>query len=156
MARNRSIHPNMWSDEAFVSLSFDARLALLTLGTICDSRDLFTAASQGFDAVCRNLPELVGAGLVTWDGSTGEVIYAFGFNRRRVSRWERLRQFIFDRDGRACTYCGAADEPLHCDHVVPASRGGSNEPENLTTACKPCNLSKHDRTPEEWLNFRTL
>ncbi|WP_299805894.1 HNH endonuclease [Tardiphaga sp.] len=103
----------------------------------------------------HDLPQLIGAGRVEWDGSAGEVVYAFGFSRRRVSRWERIRQFIFDRDGRACTYCGAVDEPLHCDHVVPASRGGSNEPSNLTTACKPCNLSKNDRTPAEWLNSQT-
>lgn len=132
-----------------------ARVLLLGLGTLTDSRDRFAwdedgiASALGMPATC--LQELHDAGLVIRVGDTGEIVYAFGFGRRRVSRWERLRRFIFDRDGYACTYCGSADLPLHCDHVVPVSRGGSSEPENLTTACKPCNLSKNDRTPQEWL-----
>lgn len=157
MSRPRSIHPKMWTDEAFISLSIGARVALLGLGTFTDYADRFkwddSAISShiGGPAVMSFVPELIAAGLVVRDGAAGEVVYGFGFGRRRVSRWERLRRFIFNRDGHACTYCGAADQPLHCDHVVPASRGGSSEADNLTTACKPCNLSKHDRTPDEWL-----
>lgn len=156
MARSRSIHPKMLIDEAYMSLSFGARVALIGLGTFAGYDDRFrwdeTAimAHLGAD-VAAFVPDLIAARLVVRDGEYGEVVYAFGFGRRRISRWERLRQFIFDRDGRACTYCGSADQPLHCDHVVPASRGGSSEADNLTTACKPCNLSKNDRTPEEWL-----
>lgn len=133
-----------------------ARVLLLGLGTFSDYRDRFPwdegaiSAHAGVPASAP-LRELIFAGLVIRDGAVGEVTHAFGFGRRRVSRWERIRRFIFDRDGHTCTYCGAVDEPLHCDHIVPASRGGSSEPENLTTACKPCNLSKNDRTPQEWL-----
>jgi hypothetical protein len=157
MSRARSIHPKIWTDEAFISLSIGVRLALLGLGTLTDYEDRFLwddaaiSAHIGGPAVMSFVPALLAAGLVVRDGDYGEVVYTFGFGRRRVSRWERLRQFILNRDRRACTYCGSADQPLHCDHVVPASRGGSSEPDNLTTACKPCNLSKHDRTPEEWL-----
>lgn len=155
MARIRSIHPGLFTDEAFASLSMAARVLLLGLGTLTDSRVRFAWDEDGIEsalgvpAAC--LQELHAAGLIIRVGDTGEIVYAFGFGRRRVSRWERLRRFIFDRDGHACTYCGSADLPLHCDHVVPVSRGGSSEPENLTTACKPCNLSKNDRTPQEWL-----
>ena len=35
------------------------------------------------------------------------------------------------------------------DHVMPRSRGGMNVWENVTAACRPCNLRKRDRTPEE-------
>jgi hypothetical protein len=38
---------------------------------------------------------------------------------------------------------------LTLDHITPKSRGGSNLPSNLVTACKPCNQRKADRTPEE-------
>jgi 5-methylcytosine-specific restriction endonuclease McrA len=34
--------------------------------------------------------------------------------------------------------------------VLPVSRCGPSEIWNLTTACKPCNRSKRDKTPEEW------
>lgn len=34
-------------------------------------------------------------------------------------------------------------------HVVPRSRGGSDDPENLVTACWTCNCKKADREPHE-------
>lgn len=66
------------------------------------------------------------------------------------AEWRVIRDRIFKRDGFACTYCGAKPVDLHCDHVVPVSRGGANTDDNLTTACRPCNSSKHAKTPEEW------
>lgn len=65
-------------------------------------------------------------------------------------KWRRLREIVFDRDGRECSYCGATED-LSVDHVVPLSRGGTNDPENLTPACKPCNSSKRDKLVEEWI-----
>lgn len=66
------------------------------------------------------------------------------------SVWKRLRQTILERDGHKCNYCGATDD-LAVDHIIPLSRGGTNDPENLTPACKPCNSSKGDRLIEEWM-----
>lgn len=64
--------------------------------------------------------------------------------------WRELREAIFSRDGYTCQYCGAYAVNLQCDHVIPISRGGSNDPENLVTACQRCNQSKHNKTPDEW------
>jgi hypothetical protein len=68
--------------------------------------------------------------------------------------WYWLRQSVFERDNFTCRYCGRQQrelsEPLHCDHIVPRSKGGSDNLTNLATACRNCNLSKHARTPEEW------
>ena len=74
--------------------------------------------------------------------------------RRGLSKgqWRRLREAIFERDGRKCSYCGATED-LAVDHVVPLSRGGTNDPGNLTPACKPCNSSKRDKLVEEWLGY---
>jgi hypothetical protein len=57
---------------------------------------------------------------------------------------KRLRFEIFRRDGFRCTYCGAVPEEteLHVDHVVPVALGGTDIPENLTTACEDCNAGK--------------
>jgi hypothetical protein len=33
--------------------------------------------------------------------------------------------------------------------VVPRSRGGSSDWDNVVTSCAPCNLRKGDRLPEE-------
>lgn len=56
----------------------------------------------------------------------------------------RLRFEILKRDGFRCHYCGitAMGSPLHVDHVVPASKGGSDDPANLITSCERCNLGK--------------
>ena len=63
--------------------------------------------------------------------------------------WRVLRQRIFERDAYACTYCGSKDD-LTCDHVLALIRGGTNDENNLTTACRSCNSSKGDRLLEEW------
>lgn len=61
--------------------------------------------------------------------------------------WLKQRFFVLARDQFKCTYCGrsAADGAvLHVDHIHPKSAGGSDEMENLTTACKECNHGKGD------------
>lgn len=57
---------------------------------------------------------------------------------------KRLRFEIFKRDGFTCQYCGGKPPTviLHVDHVVPVSQGGGSNAENLTTACRDCNLGK--------------
>jgi hypothetical protein len=58
------------------------------------------------------------------------------------------RNNIFKRDGSRCQYCGSTDN-LTLDHVIPKSRGGSSNWDNLITACKTCNSKKGDFRPEE-------
>lgn len=60
----------------------------------------------------------------------------------RVSK--RLRFAILKRDGFACLYCGRRppEAELEVDHVRPRSRGGSDDPSNLVTACRECNRGK--------------
>lgn len=58
------------------------------------------------------------------------------------------RQNIFKRDRGMCQYCGARDH-LTLDHVIPKSRGGKSNWDNLVTACQRCNSQKGDLTPEE-------
>lgn len=69
-------------------------------------------------------------------------------SRKPISR--STRDKVFARDGEVCAYCGTTDGPFHLDHVLPLSRGGCNSDHNLTVACAPCNISKRNRTPEEW------
>jgi hypothetical protein len=57
-----------------------------------------------------------------------------------------------------CPYCGKEiglvynPKVIHIDHIVPLSRGGSNLKENLEAVCCSCNMKKHDKTKEEFLN----
>lgn len=56
----------------------------------------------------------------------------------------RTRFEVFKRDKFTCQYCGkkAPDVVLHCDHIEPASKGGSDDMINLVTACDTCNGGK--------------
>lgn len=59
---------------------------------------------------------------------------------------KRKRFEILKRDGFRCRYCGATPgvDGLHVDHIMPQSKGGSDHPDNLMTACSWCNLGKSD------------
>lgn len=65
--------------------------------------------------------------------------------------WVAVRMRIFSRDNFTCTYCGADQVELECDHITPVSRGGKHDDNNLTTACKPCNRSKAAKLVSEWM-----
>ncbi|MBW1730716.1 MAG: HNH endonuclease [Deltaproteobacteria bacterium] len=61
------------------------------------------------------------------------------------------RQNIYARDKYKCQYCGQrfSSEELTYDHVIPRSRGGKTEWENIVTCCVDCNRRKGGRTPAE-------
>lgn len=52
--------------------------------------------------------------------------------------------FVYMRDGGRCRECGCTKD-LHIDHIIPLSKGGSSEPENLQILCKKCNLKHGNR-----------
>lgn len=59
-----------------------------------------------------------------------------------------VRQEVAERSSHTCVYCGG-DGPFEIDHIVPWSRGGTSDPENLALSCRACNRTKAARTPEE-------
>lgn len=77
----------------------------------------------------------------------------------------RAHLIIFDRDGGACTYCGARLESTgprltrdlgelrrvwQVDHVLARERGGNDSPDNLVLACGQCNLVKGGSLLGDW------
>jgi 5-methylcytosine-specific restriction endonuclease McrA len=58
---------------------------------------------------------------------------------------------VFLRDRFRCQYCGEGSPApdLTFDHVVPRSRGGRTNWENVVTACQTCNLRKGNRLPHQ-------
>ena len=64
-----------------------------------------------------------------------------------IRRASLSRRAIFARDDHRCQYCGERADSI--DHVMPRSRGGQHTWENVAAACRPCNLGKRDRTPDE-------
>lgn len=60
----------------------------------------------------------------------------------------------FEQSGR-CGYCGITlFEDYQVDHIIPLSRRGNNNPDNLCLTCPDCNARKNNKTPSEWEKMR--
>jgi 5-methylcytosine-specific restriction endonuclease McrA len=68
-----------------------------------------------------------------------------------VEQWTALRAVWG-----ACAYCGATDQPLQRDCVLPISRGGRYTLDNVVPACRSCNTSKCNEEVTGWLRRRRL
>jgi len=79
------------------------------------------------------------------------VILLVAYDRipQRDVRFSRLN--IFARDKHRCQYCGERfpTSHLNLDHVIPRSKGGTSNWENVICCCVPCNSRKGGRTPAE-------
>jgi len=68
---------------------------------------------------------------------------------------EQLYQQHKKQEGK-CFYCQKellhARNSWHADHVIPLSKGGSNDISNIVISCPTCNRKKHDKLPNEWAN----
>lgn len=60
------------------------------------------------------------------------------------------RELLWLAEGRKCHWCGCptrlCDEPdedqATIEHIIPRYKGGTNDPENLTSACRKCNCRR--------------
>ena len=68
-------------------------------------------------------------------------------NIRNISLNTRIE--IFERDNYTCQICGRNtkedDVKLEIDHIIPVSKGGSDDRDNLQTLCFECNRGKSDK-----------
>jgi 5-methylcytosine-specific restriction endonuclease McrA len=55
-----------------------------------------------------------------------------------------------------CAYCGATDQALQRDCVLPISRGGRYTLPNVVPACGRCNASKGNAEVTGWLRRHRL
>ncbi|MBC8459272.1 MAG: HNH endonuclease [Deltaproteobacteria bacterium] len=62
----------------------------------------------------------------------------------------QVREYLLEKFGRKCVYCGAEDVPLQVEHIIPKARGGTSRVSNLTIACEKCNQKKGNKTAEEF------
>lgn len=61
-----------------------------------------------------------------------------------------VREYLLEKFGRKCVYCGVESVPLEIEHIVPKSRGGTNQVNNLTISCQVCNQEKGSQTAAEF------
>jgi CRISPR/Cas system Type II protein with McrA/HNH and RuvC-like nuclease domain len=76
------------------------------------------------------------------------IIRLLHYIKHKVRHIRPNRVRIYKRDNNECVYCGSSKQ-LTLDHVIPKSRGGGNDWNNLVTCCFSCNLKKGNKTPDE-------
>ncbi len=131
-----------------------------------------TRSSQSnYQHIGEQLSELAAKGLIPIDDSTREGtqysvrlplevptvrerVVAAGVSNMKVGDFftdPDLRLQLFERDAWTCRYCGdqVTPETATLDHVVPVSKQGTSDPENLASCCFICNSIKSGRTYEE-------
>ena len=54
-----------------------------------------------------------------------------------------------------CKYCNLdlTINNYHIDHIIPLSKGGLHDFDNLQLICVRCNLSKNNKTEEEFILY---
>lgn len=66
-----------------------------------------------------------------------------------------VREYLLEKWGRKCAYCGKENTCLEVEHIQPKSKGGTDRLSNLTLACHQCNQKKGDRPIEDFLKKNT-
>ena len=83
-----------------------------------------------------------------------------GYDRSRVATNTREADIIFEYIKSAynnrCAYCDKKTTRLTKDHVIPISKGGEDNMENIVPACWKCNASKHAKNLLDWERFYKL
>jgi HNH endonuclease len=63
---------------------------------------------------------------------------------------KKTKNFVFERAGFICEYCLAllsfSPQPFEAEHIIPVSKNGNDDVENLACACGGCNGSKYNKT----------
>lgn len=62
-----------------------------------------------------------------------------------------IREYLLEKWGRACVYCGKRNAKLEIDHIVPRSCRGTNNVSNLTITCRECNQKKSNQSLKDFL-----
>ncbi|MDE0084231.1 MAG: RNA-guided endonuclease IscB, partial [Candidatus Poribacteria bacterium] len=58
-------------------------------------------------------------------------------------------EYLLEKFGRKCYYCGKKNVPLEKEHILPKAKGGTDRVSNLTVSCRDCNIEKGNRHPNE-------
>lgn len=71
------------------------------------------------------------------------------YQRGELQGYE-VKEYLLEKWGRKCAYCGKTNAPLETEHIIPRSRGGTGRVSNLTISCQKCNQKKGNRTAKEF------
>lgn len=72
---------------------------------------------------------------------------------RRMAIERDVRAAVWDKTGGECWYCHKTMHPVldfTTDHVIPVSKGGTNDIDNLVPCCRTCNSVKGAKAVSEF------
>ena len=163
--KNMSIKAVSWAFKQ-KSIPAEAKLLLMVFANFCDHEGFFnyTRDDSWKEDACLSDKDikrfsniLIRHGMIEDDGECYFLMYPREFYKsdEEIARLRRVkadkhtsrktvRVAIFERDNYTCQSCGATDN-LTIDHIIPVSKGGGNENENLQTLCGSCNSKKGNK-----------
>lgn len=92
-----------------------------------------------FDTQLMQDPSIVGAGYTTGP----------------LHGFKTVKEYLYQRDGRKCAYCGDSKSKLEIEHIVPRAVG-SDSVNNLVLSCRSCNIMKNNHPIEDFLKNKPL
>ena len=126
--------PDSWLAPSLMSRVHNILTWVKRLSKICRISQLSQELVR-FDTQALQNPEISGV-----EYQQGEL---FGYE---------VREYLLEKWGRKCSYCGAENTSLEIEHIHPKSKGGTNRVSNLTLACHPCNQAKGNQDIAQFLS----
>lgn len=119
----------------YLSYDFDGWREVSELKSLLDERD--------------DLDDWIRA--VNFEIQVPRIIRLLSYDRVPRNSVKFNRRNVFLRDEHRCQYCAKRfpSHQLSLDHIMPRSRGGPDNWENIVCACLSCNVRKGGRTPNE-------
>lgn len=69
--------------------------------------------------------------------------------------YQRKRAALLNHPFPRCELCGSTDKPT-VDHIIPRSKGGTNDAWNLRILCQRCNYGRGNRSDAEYINSKVI
>lgn len=115
------------------------------IGVVSSRRAVVLALAEKVDVLADTGELLASERLRVLVPSVVRLRYFVSVPYRRIAPLSR--RAVYARDHGRCQYCENNAESI--DHVIPKSRGGRHEWENVVACCRRCNTVKGDRLLSE-------
>jgi hypothetical protein len=132
-----TISRRIWSDPEFTGLTYQAQL-LYFLRKTTKQRTVFDPEEAAVMCGFASVQDVESAAALLKQSKYGYVL------AKKTVRGEiplALRREVFAHDGWMCVYC-QSKRRLEIDHIIPISKGGTDDRHNLQTLCRTCNRKK--------------
>lgn len=144
---------NYVSAKDYNVIAFDLRVSAEVVKSVVEDFGLFTITEDGkgfySESFQKSVPRQVRRAKYRKENNIR--VRPSNLNNKK---WVNTRKMIFIRDDYTCSYCKIRGGILEVDHIIPFSMGGSENLENLTTACRKCNRQKKNKSVNEFMIWR--